>query len=157
MTRFDKAIPFILEHEGGLSNHPNDPGGLTNRGITKRNYPHLDIVNLTLEETKAIYLKDYWFSKLDEMEDEAAAIKLFDMAVNMGRGQAVKLLQRAVGAEDDGIFGNKTLEKANACSGLVDRLCEIQDEFYHRLVLRKTSLGVFLTGWLKRARWKPNV
>jgi len=60
MSVFDRAIKYVLKHEGGLVNDPADPGGLTNRGITQRDYPHLDIAHLTEAETIAIYRKDYW-------------------------------------------------------------------------------------------------
>ena len=155
MSTFDRAIKYVLRHEGGLVNDPADPGGLTNRGITKRDYPHLDIANLTEAETIEIYHKDYWRPVYDEMTDTDAACKVFDMAVNMGHRQAHKLLQRAVGVLDDGVFGPKTLKAANECHNLVDRLCKQQAEFYNMLVIRRPTLHKFLRGWTKRALWRP--
>jgi len=155
MTRFDRAISYVLHHEGGLVHDPADPGGLTNRGITKRDYPDLDIAALTLTETIAIYRRDYWRPVYDQMTDPDAACKIFDMAVNMGHRQAHKLLQRAIGADQDGIFGNKTLALANNTPGLVDLLCTVQADFYHALVNKRPVMGKFLKGWLNRASWKP--
>jgi lysozyme family protein len=155
MTRFEKAIPHILRHEGGYVNHPNDPGGETNFGITKRNYPKLDIKGLTKDQAIEIYLRDYWQSAYDQLEDEAAAIKLFDMAVNMGHKQAHKLFQRAIGVTDDGIIGPQTIKTANATIGLVDLVCQQQAAFYTMLATRKPQLYVFLKGWHRRAAWKP--
>ena len=155
MSTFDRAIKYVLQHEGGLVNDPADPGGLTNRGITQRDYPELDIANLTETETIDIYRKDYWRPVYDEMTDTDAACKLFDMAVNMGHRQAHKLLQRGVGVPDDGVFGPKTLAAANNCNNLVDRLCKQQAEFYSLLVLRRPVMNKFLRGWMNRATWRP--
>lgn len=156
MSTFDRAIKYVLQHEGGLVNDPVDPGGLTNRGITKRDYPHLDIRNLTVDETVEIYRKDYWRPVYDEMLDKDAACKIFDMAVNMGHRQAHKLLQRATGNNNaDGIFGNVTLGMANATPNLVDLLCDAQGAFYQALVTKRPVMSKFLKGWLRRANWRP--
>lgn len=155
MIMFDRAIKYVLQHEGGLVNDPADPGGLTNRGITQRDYPHIDIRALTEAETIAIYRKDYWRPVYDEMTDADAACKIFDMAVNMGHRQAHKLLQRGVGVDDDGVFGPVTLAAANGCHNLTDRLCKQQAEFYQVLVMKRPALHKFLNGWLNRARWRP--
>ena len=154
-STFDRAIKYVLKHEGGLVNDPADPGGLTNRGITKRDYPHLDIARLSEEETIEIYRKDYWRPIYDEMTDKDAACKVFDMAVNMGHRQAHKLLQRAVGERDDGVFGPATLAAANETRNLVEKLCRQQSEFYHKLVVKRPVMLKFLKGWLNRANWKP--
>lgn len=155
MSYFEQAIPHVLRHEGGYVNDPVDPGGETNWGITKRNYPALDIKHLTKDQAIEIYRKDYWRPIYDEMTDGDAACKLFDMAVNMGHRQAHKLLQRAVGADADGVFGQMTLAAANQCHNLVERLCAQQAEFYNGLVIKRPALQKFLKGWLNRARWRP--
>ncbi len=56
MTNFEGALKFTLSWKGGLVNDPNDPGGETKYGISKRAYPELDIANLTLEQAKGIYI-----------------------------------------------------------------------------------------------------
>ena len=58
--RFEDCIDKVLEHEGGYVNDPNDLGGETNFGVSKKAYPDLDIKNLTRDEAKEIYRKDYW-------------------------------------------------------------------------------------------------
>ena len=155
MSSFDRAIQYVLQHEGGYVNDPVDPGGETNFGITKRNYPQLDIKHMTRDQAVEIYRKDYWRPVYDEMTDQDAACKVFDMSVNMGHRQAHKLLQRATGSDQDGIFGNVTLGMANATPDLVDKLCAVQSDFYHALVTKRPAMGKFLKGWLHRASWRP--
>lgn len=106
---FDKAFQIVIGHEGSYVDHPNDPGGETKYGISKRSYPNVDIKNLTLDQAKAIYFKDFWNRlKCDEMPD-IVRYPLFDAAVNSGVSQAVKWLQEAVNSKPDGIIGPNTL------------------------------------------------
>lgn len=156
--KFDKAIPYILKHEGGLCNVSGDPGGLTNFGICQRQYPSLDIANLTEDAAIRIYESDYWMSYMDLMPDIVAA-KLFDMSVNMGHDRANKLLQQAVGVDADGQVGAITLAavKLPDPKTVVQRMCEEQSSFYIRLAERKPEMKKFLAGWLKRASWVPTV
>ena len=106
---FDEAFKVMVDHEGGYVDHPHDPGGETKYGISKRSYPAEDIKNLTLERAKAIYLRDYWQAAGCDYVPAKARFSLFDTAVNSGVKQAIKFLQRAVGAQDDGVIGSKTL------------------------------------------------
>lgn len=116
---FDKAFEKLIGHEGGLSLDPKDRGNWTSGvigkgelrgtkyGVSAMSYPYLDIRNLTLDQAKAIYRKDYW-GRSDDLPD-AVRFDFFDAAVNSGYEQSVKWLQRAAGAKDDGIIGPKTL------------------------------------------------
>lgn len=106
---FDQAFERLIGHEGGYVNHPQDPGGETNFGITKRSYPAEDIRGMTLERAKAIYLRDFWQAAGCDYVPPAARFSLFDMAVNSGVRQAIRTLQRAIGADDDGVIGPRTL------------------------------------------------
>jgi len=155
MSYVDRAIGYVLKNEVGYVNHPADPGGETNYGITKRGYPNLDITNLTKAEAIQIYHRDYWHPAYDRLVNEGAAIKLFDMAVNMGHKQAVKLLQRAIGVTDDGIIGPVTIRTANNTLHLIELLCQQQAAFYSMLVAKRPSLQPFLRGWHRRAAWYP--
>ena len=106
---FDSAFEALIGHEGGHVDHPNDPGGETKYGISKRSYPEVNIAGLTLDEAKAIYRADYWDRvRADELPSELRFL-LFDAAVNAGVAQSIKWLQRAVGARDDGVIGPITL------------------------------------------------
>jgi lysozyme family protein len=84
MSSFDDAFDAVIGVEGGYVNDPADPGGETKYGITKRSYPNLDIANLTLDEAKAIYQRDYWNPLSLDTEPYSVALLLFDAAVNQG-------------------------------------------------------------------------
>jgi len=109
---FDYALAFVLGQEGGYSNNPNDPGGETNFGISKRAYPDLDIASLTHEQAAAIYRRDYWERIKGDELPYAIALITFDSAVNCGVDRAVRWLQQATGAKQDGIIGPATIRAA---------------------------------------------
>ncbi len=100
---FDIAFDRLIGHEGGYVNDPRDPGGETNWGISKRSYPTVDIKNLTRDDAKAIYLKDFWNPLGDA--DPAIKFQVFDFAVNGGLSASIRKLQAAVGVADDGHWG----------------------------------------------------
>lgn len=91
---FDRVMAFILAEEGGLSNNPADPGGLTKYGISKRAYPNLDVAALTQEDAKNIYRRDYWNPLgLDGLK-YGPALVLMDCAVNQGVKRAMQIKDR---------------------------------------------------------------
>lgn len=116
---FDKAFDLLIDHEGGYVNHPDDPGGETKYGISKRAYPNEDIRNLTLARAKEIYKRDYW----DRVEAESLPVNVrfdvFDVAVNSGVRTAVRMLQRASFAEPDGVLGPRTRTAIKSMNPLV--------------------------------------
>ena len=108
-SEFGGAFEALIGHEGGYVDHPDDPGGETKYGISKRSYPEVNIAGLTLDEAKAIYRRDYWDRvRADKLPPELRSI-LFDAAVNAGVSQSRKWLQRAAGVRDDGVIGPITL------------------------------------------------
>jgi lysozyme family protein len=107
---FDEAFKKVIGLEGGYANHPDDPGGETKYGISKRAYPREDIANLTLDRAKQIYLKDYWGAAGCDSVPDAIKYHLFDMAVNQGVKTSIKALQKSVGEFEDGIIGPLTLQ-----------------------------------------------
>ena len=151
MAKFEIAIGPVLENEGGYVNNPNDPGGETKYGISKRQYPGLDIKNLSLEDAKGIYRKDYW--QFDEIEDQTIADKLLDMAVNMGVGTAVRLLQSALNLPADGVFGPKTkvAVNGNPPEKTLQLLRFYAVVHYLDLISKNAKLAKFKRGWLIRA------
>jgi lysozyme family protein len=107
---FDRAFDFTLKEEGYYSNDPMDPGGETKYGISKRAHPNVDIANLTLKDAKSIYYGEYWkpIEAVAEVHP-ALAMVLFDTAVNLGTGTAIRMLQKAVSVREDGMLGPVTL------------------------------------------------
>ena len=145
MSKFDRLIPVILKNEGGYVNDPNDLGGETNYGISKRRYPDLDIVNLTRDEAIEIYRRDYWLPEFDEIEDDNAALHIFDMCVNAGQYRAVRLAQKVAHAYEDGLMGPATVRAINNSVGFVDHYKGARIRFYQNL-----NNPHFLKGWINR-------
>jgi lysozyme family protein len=108
-VNFDDAFEILLGHEGGYVNDRRDAGGETKYGISKRAYPGEDIAGMTVERAKTIYLRDYWGPAGCDALPDALKLQVFDAAVNSGVRKAVKLLQRAAGADADGVLGPHTL------------------------------------------------
>lgn len=155
---FDDAVALVLRHEGGYVNDGADPGGETNFGISKRNYPDLDITSLTREQAIAIYRRDWWERYGYGRLADAIAVKTFDLAVNLGPATAHKLLQTAVQSlgQDvgvDGRLGPESCAAANRCDAAELRQA-LRDEaaaHYRHLAERNPALAKFLGGWLARA------
>ena len=112
MSAWDDAIAFVLSYEGGYVNSPQDAGGETNFGISKRAYPELDIANLTVDDARAIYKKDYWTPCQCDQLPPALAVAVFDCAVNQGVKTACRLLQVSLGVDVDGDVGPQTVSTA---------------------------------------------
>ena len=154
MKNFDEIIEQVLEHEGGYVNDPTDLGGETKYGITKRFYPDVDIKNLTVEQAKEIYRKDYWDKNRVESLPQNLWHIFFDMCVNMGRRTAVKVLQRAAvnrgrNIEVDGGLGPMTIKALKGVE--LDRVRAYRVKFYVDLITNKPEQEKFFLGWFRRA------
>jgi lysozyme family protein len=88
MSFFPAAFAIVVGEEGGYVNDPNDPGGETKYGISKRAYPNVNIPQLTLDEARAIYQRDYWDKCGCEAMSWESGLITFDAAVNQGQGFA---------------------------------------------------------------------
>lgn len=153
MASFEKCIPHILRHEGGYVFDPDDPGGETNFGISKRAFPEIDIKKLTIEDAKKIYLHDYWARmRLHDIKSDRLSLHIFDHGVNVGTGRAIYLVQHVAGVEIDGKIGPKTIEGINNVveQSAIDQYSALRIEYYNRIVLQKPSLQKFLKGWKSR-------
>jgi lysozyme family protein len=114
---FDSALKAILHHEGGFVNHPKDPGGMTNLGVTKRVWEEWvghevdekTMRGLTPEIVGPMYKVKYWDKVKGDDLPAGVDYVVFDAAVNSGPGRAAKWLQACVGVEPDGGIGPKTL------------------------------------------------
>lgn len=118
---FDQAFDRLIHHEGGFTDNPRDRGNWTSGkigvgqlkgtkyGVSAMTYPTLDIANLTLDDAKRIYHRDFWSAAGCDLVPIGMKFDLFDTSVNSGPGMAARLLQRAAGVDDDGIIGSKTM------------------------------------------------
>lgn len=91
VDRFDMAFALVIGAEGGYVNDPNDPGGETKYGISKRAYPNLNIPALTIEQAKEIYRRDYWIPLDCDILPAPMDLYVFDAGVNMGKNQAKEM------------------------------------------------------------------
>jgi len=175
MSSFDEAVNVVLANEGHYTNNPTDPGGATNYGISLRYLKDIgsigdfdhdgdvsvdDIKKMTVIEARNLY-KKYWWDKyrFDRIVKQSIATKLFDIAINTGVPQAVKLIQRSMwpiygyrSILDDGILGDITVQKINAAPDdiLMASFRSSIAGFYRELVAGNKSLSQFLNGWLNR-------
>lgn len=157
--RFEDAFSEVIGLEGGYSNDPNDAGGETNWGISKRAYPHLDIKNLTKAHAKLIYYTDYWLKiSLDKVKDKLIAIEIFEAGVNLGISKAVFNAQRGLNflgsnLKQDGVMGPVTLKVINNYlhrDALLKCLNGLQFMHYLLLVENNPSQKIYARGWLRR-------
>jgi len=153
---FEKCLTNVLKHEGGFVNHPADPGGMTNLGVTKKVYEEWvgyevdkqDMMKLQKTDVSPIYKKNYWDRvKCDDLPIGVNYV-IFDMSVNHGTGRASKFLQKVVGAEVDGAIGSKTLSKVEKMNNMdiIEALCLEREDFYRNL----NHFDTFGNGWLNR-------
>jgi len=153
MANFNEAIEKTLVNEGGYVFDKDDAGGETKFGISKRSYPDVDIKNLTTDEAKAIYKKDYWNKlKADDIASQKVAFELFDTAVNMGVRTASKLIQGCSGAFVDGIIGSQSLESINNIDEelLLLRFKLAKVSRYAYLAKKRPANRKYLLGWINR-------
>jgi lysozyme family protein len=117
---FDTALVALLKHEGGYVNHPSDPGGRTNLGVTQRVWEEWIGREATEKEMRALtpaqvgplYRKKYWDAIKGDDLPSGVDLAVFDFAVNSGPGRAAKLLQKVLGVTQDGAIGPMTLAAA---------------------------------------------
>lgn len=153
---FEKAFRKLLLHEGAYSNHPQDKGGVTMYGVTKRvweewvGYPvdEKTMRGLTPEMVKPLYKRKYWDKVCGDDLPAGLDYVMFDAAVNSGPGRAVKWLQQALKITVDGAFGPRTWHALTSAdpAQLVDTYCAIRLAFLKEL----PTWDVFGRGWDKR-------
>ena len=153
---FRDCLELVLKHEGGYVDHPKDPGGRTNLGVTQRVWEEwvgheVDekaMRALTPALVAPMYEMKYWRTSYCEKLPRGLDLLVFSMAVNAGAGRSVKLLQDAIGVVADGVIGPNTMAKINEANVevLIDKFSEARTSFYKGL----KTFPVFGKGWLSR-------
>ena len=158
---YDKCIETILHHEGGYVNHPSDPGGETNLGVTLKVYEawcaeqdieQKDMRDLIVEDVAPIYKKNYWDRVKGDQLPAGLDLCVFDFGVNAGTGRSAKYLQTMIGTVADGGIGPNTLKKLDEYieqNGLTDTITNFQQarqEYYESL----STFETFGKRWTRR-------
>ena len=156
ISNFPAALALVLKAEGGFVNHPRDPRGMTNLGVTRnvwrdwvnRNVDEAEMRSLTPELVTPLYKARYWDACHCSDLVRGVDYAVFDSAVNMGPGRAARLLQAALGVTADGAIGRATIAAAAAADPveLLEAFSLGKEAFYQSL----PTFGVFGKGWLNR-------
>jgi lysozyme family protein len=161
MFTFDDALKFVLPHEGGFVDDPDDPGGRTNFGITQATYDswlkdhgalHRSVEHISQFEVKCIYQKGYWDPVHAHYLAAPLALVMFDTAVNFGVEGAMEKLQAALGVPLTGTWTVATSEAVHKCdqAEVAQKICELRIQHRYARVKKKPSQAKFLHGWLNR-------
>ena len=155
-SNWDNSFKLMLKSEGGFVNHPSDPGGMTNLGVTKatwenwvgRESDEAEMRGLIPEKVEPLYKKKYWDAVRGDELPMGLDYLMFDFAVNAGAGRAIKTLQTAVGVTPDGGFGPMSMAAVQAVdpNDLIERFSQAKEDFYRSL----TTFATFGKGWLNR-------
>ncbi len=155
-SNFARALDIVLQYEGGYVNHPADPGGPTNLGITMatlrayrgRHVDFSDVRNLTKAEAGQIYRQNYWDKIHGDELPSGVDFAVFDFGVNSGPGTAAKFLQHALGVPADGAIGPVTLAAANKANPavLINRYMDARLDYLESL----RTWPTFGKGWTSR-------
>ena len=151
---FQECLELILKAEGGWVNHPSDPGGETNLGVTKRvweeyvGHPVESLKKLTKEDVAPLYEQKYWRPCYGEVLPRGLDFFCFSFGVNAGCGRSVKLLQQSLGLVSDGIIGPRVMQKLRESNiaDVIKGFSESRREYYKSL----KTFPIFGRGWLNR-------
>lgn len=153
---FEKCLEFVLHHEGLWSDDPRDPGGATMKGVTLAVYKEYlgrdatkdELRNIPQEHLLNLYKTRYWDKARCDDLGTGLDLVVFDLAVNGGVGRAAKILQRCVGATEDGAIGPKTMALVTQVpvKQMIIRFSEQRRMFYKSL----QAFATFGRGWLRR-------
>lgn len=157
-NEFARSLQKVLVHEGGYVNHPKDPGGATNQGVTQRVYDAYrvsikqakrSVREMTNAERDNIYRTRYWNLIRGDDLPSGVSYVVFDGAVNSGVSQSVKWLQRALGVTADGIIGTDTLTAIvnhHDHDVLIAKIINLREKFLRAL----KTFSTFGKGWMAR-------
>jgi len=156
---FARALQRVLVYEGGYVDHPQDPGGATNKGVTLAIFQRFYGASMTPEDLRAItdvqlehiYKTGYWNTCQCDALPAGIDYVVFDQAVNSGPGQSAKWLQAALGVAVDGGLGPQTMAAAGQRDPVaaINAMCDARLAFLQRL--RNGALWqTFGRGWQAR-------
>ena len=155
-TNFDACLAHLLKHEGGFVNHKDDPGGVTNLGVTQavwedwidRTVSEENMKALTPAKVAPLYREMYWDRVKGDKLPSGVDYLVFDAAVNSGASRAAKWLQTTVAAVPDGVIGEQTLRQVALTNPqmLIDKYSDNRLAFLKRLATWPT----FGEGWETR-------
>jgi lysozyme family protein len=155
-SNWANAFKMMLASEGGYVNHPSDPGGMTNLGVTKRVWEEWvgresnekEMRSLTPEMVEPLYKRKFWDAVRGDELPAGISYLIFDFAVNAGVGRSIKTLQSAIGVTPDGGFGPMTMAAVQAVDPveLVEKFSQAKEDFYRSL----NTFETFGKGWLNR-------
>jgi len=155
-SNWPQSFRLMLASEGGFSNHPSDPGGMTNLGVTKatwenwvgRQSDEAEMRGLTPEKVEPMYRKKFFDAVRGDELKVGIDYLMFDFAVNAGAGRAIKTLQTSIGVAVDGGFGPVTMNAVKSFEPvkLIERFSQAKEDFYRSL----NTFDVFGNGWLNR-------
>ena len=160
--RFPECLKIVLKHEGGYVNHPKDPGGRTNLGVTqrvweawvRRKVTEAEMRGLTREMVAPLYRKNYWDRVRAPELPPGLDLHVFDFGVNAGPARAIRYLQMMVGANPDGKFGPLTMRALSnyldqyGTPAAIRRYGDLREQYYRQL----RTFPTFGRGWLRRNR-----
>ena len=158
LSNFNRSLLLLLKHEGGYSNHSQDPGGMTNLGVTAKVWEEWvghpvdekQMRALTPADVAPLYKRKYWDACHADDLVSGVDYVVFDVAVNSGAGRAIKFLQSCVGATPDGGYGSITtalVKKAEEDPArLIQLYCAKRLEFLQSL----QTFEIFGKGWSRR-------
>lgn len=156
---FERALPLFLKHEGGFVNHPDDPGGATNKGVTigtyrryiNRNGTVADLRRITDAQVAKVYKRQYWDRVKGDNLPSGVDYAVADFAINSGPSRAAKYLQGVVGVAQDGKIGPQTLAAVRKMTpvNIIKRLCANRLAFMKR-IRGGTLWRTFGRGWQRR-------
>jgi lysozyme family protein len=173
---FDQCMEWLLEHEGGFVNHPDDPGGMTNYGVTAKTYQRwlsetrdladeVDdpwpkditeafIKGIPMDHVYQIYKQEYWNRVNADSLPSGIDWCVFDWAVNSGSGRSSRALQKAVEVTADGAIGPMTIRavKSYDQEDLIEHFYQRRQQFYEGL----KTFDTFGRGWSRRNKETRN-
>ncbi|HEY9847116.1 MAG TPA: glycosyl hydrolase 108 family protein [Candidatus Caenarcaniphilales bacterium] len=166
-VRFEQALKFTLEWEGGWCAHPSDVGGETNFGITStvyhdyralKNLPRQSVKEITDSEVYDIYRRQYWNSAHCDLMCPPLAIVMFDTAVNFGATGAFMFLQEALRLPMNGVFDalTKNTLLSNNTQQTAQKYLDKRIAYRYQRIREAPSQSPFLPGWINRDRALEN-